>query len=430
MYKTQSNQIRGIDKDSYNLLRKMCWHSARLYNYGLYCVRQQFIQTQTFLAYPQNYHICKENENYQILPSTIGQQTLKVVDRSFKSFFGLVKASREGKYKSRISLPKYLHKEGHFELIVPKNGFQIKDNKVQIGISRQLKEETGLKNIVLDFPTHIDKDKVQEIRIIPAQKATHFRMEVVYEVEPQNLGLDKSRVLSIDIGLSNLATCYDVINNRAFICDGRELKSINYYWNKQNARLQSIKDKQNIKGYTNKQFILKQKRQNRIKDIIRKTAKVVTDYCIANNIGTILVGHNKGWKQDINMGKRNNQNFVQVPFGYLMTLLNSKCMEYGLQYKELQESHTSKCSAIDNEDVKHQVNYLGRRITRGMFRTAKGLKVNADVNGAINIARKSKVTAMQVTAEQIKGIVAYPKRIRVNRNINQTSFEATGLALW
>ncbi len=406
MYKTQSNQLRNLDKKQYKLLQRLCWHSARLYNVGLYTIKQQFFETKTYLPYPQNYHYCKTNENYQILPSVIGQQTLKIVDRSFKSFFGLLKAKKKGKYECRISIPKYLSKDGYFQLTIPKNGFQIKDNKLYVGISRQLKEETGLKNIVLDFPTQINKDKVQEIRIIPQQKAAFFRMEVVYEVEEKDLKLNKENVLSIDVGLSNLATCYNVSNNRAFIYDGRRIKSINYYWNKQNARLQSIKDKQNIKSYTKKQFVLKRKRENRIKDIIRKTAKNILDYCIENDIGTIVVGHNKGWKQEINIGKRNNQNFVQVPFGYLMSMLESKCQEYGLRYIETQESHTSKCSCIDNEEVKHHDEYVGKRVKRGLFKSKDGILINADVNGAVNIARKSKVTAIQFnTVKQIKGIV-------------------------
>jgi IS605 OrfB family transposase len=270
-----------------------------------------------------------------------------------------------------------------------------------------------LKNIVLDFPTQIEREAVQEIRIIPQQKATFFKMEVVYEVEEQNLNLNQDNVLGIDIGLSNLATCYDVSSNRAFIMDGRKLKSINYYWNKKNAKLQSIKDKQNIKGYTKQQFLLKRKRENRIKDVMRKTAKYILDYCIDNDIGTIVVGHNKGWKQGINIGKKNNQNFVQVPFGYLMSMLESKCQEYGLRYLEIQESHTSKCSAIDNEEIKHHDEYVGERVKRGLFKSKDGILINSDVNGAINIVRKSKVTSMEVTPEMIKGIVAFPKRIRI-----------------
>ena len=413
MYKTQSNQIKNMNKDTYNLLRRLCWHSARLYNYGLYTVRQNYFETKTYLPYVQNYHYCKTNENFKVLPAAVAQQTLKVVDRSFKSFFGLLNAKKHSKYQNRVSIPHYLPKDGYFQVMIPNNGFQIKGNEINIGISRFLKEDTGIKNIVLDFPTQINAKDVIEVRIIPQQKAHYFKMEVVYEVKEQELKLEHKNVLSIDIGLNNLATCFDTKNNRAFILDGRRLKSINYYWNKQNSKLQSIKDKQNIRNYTKQQFLLKRKRENRIKDIIRKSSKYISDYCIKNNIGNIIVGHNKGWKQDINLGRVNNQKFVQVPFGYMMSSLESKCEEFGMKYSEIQESHTSLCSALDNEEVKHHDVYMGKRIYRGLFRSREGKLVNADVNGAINIARKSKVTAMEVTSEQLKGIVAYPVRIRV-----------------
>lgn len=330
MYKTQSNNIKNLSKKEYEILRKLCWHSARLYNVALYNIRQTFFETKTFLGYYQNYHECKTNENYEILPSPAAQQTLKIADRSFKSFFGLLKAKAKGRYKERVSIPKYLKKTAHFELVIPQNGFQIKGDKINISIGNFLKREFEEKTLTLNFPTHIDATKVKEIRLIPQQNATFFKMEIVYEVKEQEVKASAKDVLSIDLGLSNLATCYDSKNNRAFICDGRKIKSINYYWNKNNAKLQSIKDKQKIKGYTKRQFLLKRKRENRIKDIMRKTAKYIVDYCIKNEIGTIIIGHNKGWKQDIAIGKRNNQNFVQVPFGLLMSLIESKCEEYGL----------------------------------------------------------------------------------------------------
>lgn len=413
MYKTQSNQIRKLDKIQYNILRKLTWHSARLYNFALYTIRQTYFETKTYLSYPQNYHICKTNDNYKIMPSAAAQQTLKVVDRGFKSFFSLLKLKNKGKYQSRISIPNYLPKGSYFQLLYPKTMFHIKGSTIHLGISKQMSKEMGIKDIVLDFPTQINKNDVVEIRIVPQYNAKYFKMEVVYEVENQDLGLNKENVLSIDIGLSNLATCYDVSNNRAFIMDGKQLKSINYFWNKQNAKLQSIKDKQNIRGYTKRQFLIKQKRWYRIKDVMRKTIKHIIDYCIANDIGTIIVGHNKGWKNHINIGKINNQNFTQIPFGYLMRGIESKCNEYGLRYLEIQESHTSICSAIDSESIKHHYEYVGKRIKRGLFRTKNGLLVNSDVNGAINIARKSKVTSIEIAHEMVKGIVAYPKRIRV-----------------
>jgi len=417
MYKTQSIQIRNLNSKEYKILQQMCYHSARLYNVALYNIKQQFFQTKTHLRYYDNYHISKINENYKELPSAAAQQTLKVADRGFKSFFSLLKKKKNSQYQVKVSPPSYLRKDGSFQLIYPKTGFFFTGEKINLAISKPLRKEYEVKNVIIDFPTQIDKESVKEIRIIPQQKSKYFKMEIVHEVEKQDLELNQDKILSIDLGLSNLATCYDTSNNKAFIMDGKKIKSINYYWNKQNAKLQSIKDKQKIKGYTERQFLLKRKRENRVKDVMRKTAKYIVDYCISNNIGTIIVGNNKGWKQNINLGKRNNQNFVQIPFGYLMSMLESKCGEYGMRYLETQESHTSKCSSLDNEEVKHHDVYLGKRVNRGMFRSKDGYLINADVNGAINIARKSKVnkkvSEIHFDVDHVMGILNYPLRIRV-----------------
>jgi len=413
MYKTQVNQIRSLDSKQYKILRKLCFHSARLYNYGLYNVKQQFKETKTYLRYELNYHHCKLNENYQILPSVIGQQTLKIVDRSFHSFFGLIQAKKNDYKDVKISEPKFLPKTGYFQLTVPTNGFSIKDDILHIGLSKAMQKETGIKGIKLPFPNQIKPESVKEIRIHPKCKARYFTLEIVYEDIEVDLQLDNKNVLSIDIGLNNLATCFDMKNSKSFIINGKPIKSINYYYNKQRANLQSIKDLQKIKGETRQLFLLTRKRNNRIKDYIRKSCKYIIEYCRANNIGKIIVGHNKGWKQDINIGKRNNQNFVQIPFGQLMSSLESNCNNYGITYKEVVESHTSKCSYLDNEPVKHHDNYKGKRIKRGLFKTAIGLLVNADVNGSCNIGRKVSGDYSEMSNDHIKGVLANPLRIQI-----------------
>lgn len=413
MYKTQVNQIRGLESKHYKILRKLCFHSARLYNYGLYNVKKQFKETKTYLRYELNYHHCKLNENYQILPSVIGQQTLKIVDRSFHSFFGLIQAKKNDYKDVKISEPKFLPKTGYFQLTVPTNGFQIKGDILHIGLSKTMQKETGIKGIKLPFPEQIQAKSVKEIRIHPKCKARYFTLEIIYEDKEVDLKLDNGNVLSIDIGLNNLATCFDMKNSKSFIINGKPIKSINYYYNKQRANLQSIKDLQNIKGETRQLFLLARKRNNRIKDYIRKTAKYIIDYCKTNNIGKIIVGHNKGWKQDINIGKRNNQNFVQIPFGQLMSSLESKANNYGITYKEVVESHTSKCSYLDNEPVKYHDNYKGKRIKRGLFKTSIGLLVNADVNGACNIARKVNGDFSEMSDDHIRGVLANPLRIQI-----------------
>ena len=414
MYKTQQLQLRNLKNCQYQILKQLTFNSARLYNVAMYNIRQHYFQTKMFCNYNSNYHNCKNNDNYINLPSSAAQQTLRIADRNFKSFFSLIKKKNKSQYKNIVNIPNYLPKESHFILIYSKTGFRIKDNKIKLAISKECKNSFNLKELEFDFPNQINPNSVKEIRIIPKYNGMYFNMEIVYEIEKQNYNLNKNNVLSIDIGLNNLATCYDSNKNKAFILDGRKIKSINYFWNKQNAKLQSIKDKQNIKSYTKKQFLFKEKRNNQIKDIMRKTAKYIIDYCIENDIGTLIIGHNKEWKQNINLGKVTNQNFVQIPFGNLMSLLESKCEEYNIRYLEQQESHTSKCSALDSEEVKHHDIYLGKRIKRGLFKSSSGYLINADVNGAINIARKSKVTEIQFdTVNQIKGVLDHPLRIRV-----------------
>ncbi len=412
MYKTQIQEIHNLDKDQYKLIKKLCWHSARLYNYGLYFTRQQWLQTKTFLRYEQNYHQCKDNENYKILPAIMAQQTLKIVDRGMRSFIGLLKLAKKEGYSNPIRFPNYLDKEGYFSIFIPyieRGGFQVKDGKIFIAISRLLKEETGRKNIILNFPKNIPVDKIKEIRIHPKHKAKFFTMEVVYEVVEKEK-TEEDGVLGIDVGLNNLATCWDSKNSRSFIIDGRKVKSINHYWNKRNSELQSIKDKQGYKLCTKQQFLITRKRNRRVKDYMHKAARKIVNYTLENGIGKIVVGHNFGWKDEVNMGKRNNQNFVQVPFGLLMEYLKYKCQEVGLEYQEICESHTSKCSFLDNESIKHHDEYLGKRIKRGLFKSSNGSKVNADVNGAANIARK--VTGdYSLNSDQIRGFVANPIRL-------------------
>jgi transposase len=180
-----------------------------LYNYGLYFVRQQWIQTKTFLRYKENYFNCKHNENYQAMPAMMAQQTLKVVDRGMRSFLGLLRLSKREGYSHLIRLPNYLDKAGYFTIWIPnheRGGFQIKGNNIYLTIGNHLKKQTGMKNIVLNLPKNVDAETIKEIRIHPKQNAHYFVLEVVYEVK-ENEKTTKTGVLGIDIGLNNLATC-------------------------------------------------------------------------------------------------------------------------------------------------------------------------------------------------------------------------------
>ena len=418
MFLTQSNVIRHLSKDEYAMLAEMCRYSNNLYNVALYNIRQYYFSEKKFLTYESNYHECKVNENYRLLQAGVAQQTLKVADRSFKSFFNLVKKAKSGEYRFQdIKIPHYREKGGMFVLVLSTNAINIKDGFLQIPMSRAFSKAHAGKLIKIAFPERLADKKIKEVRIIPIFKGQYFKIQYVYEQAEQNLNLSQDNALAIDIGLENFATCITTIGT-SFIMDGRKLKSINQYWNKRKAQLQSIADKQKNKSTKLIQCITT-KRNNRAKDYVRKTSRYIVNYCIDNNIGTIICGYNSDFKRSINLGKMTNQQFTQISFGSLREQLSSLCEQYGMRYIEQEESYTSKASFLDldeipvyNPEQPYTGKFSGKRIHRGLYRYSDGRIANADLNGAANILRKSK---QNFDFEGLcKGLLDSPLRIRLS----------------
>ncbi|MBN3946584.1 MAG: IS200/IS605 family element transposase accessory protein TnpB [Nostoc sp. NMS7] len=413
MYLTQKNQIRDLNKTEFLALRELCRLSKNLYNVGLYTVRQYYFQEHKHLRYESAYHLCKGNENYQLLNTDIAQQTLKVVDRMFHGFFGLIKAVKSGSYQQKVKLPQYLPQDGYFVLIIPR--LKVKDRKFKIPMSAAFKKQFG--EVSIAFPDRLDSKAVKEVRIHPRYDARFFEVEFISKVEVEPVETVPDSAIAIDFGLDNLATCVDT-NGASFIVDGRKLKSINQWFNKENARLQSIKDKQKIECLTERQCRLFINRGNQVRDYLNKSARLIIAHCIENKIERVIVGFNLGMKQQINIGSRNNQNFVQIPFYSLRGKLKAQCVRYGLIYQEQEESYTSKASALDsdelpvyNADKPATYEFSGRRVKRGLYRSAYGHLVNADSNGAANIGRKSKQNGFTGLS---RGCLAQPLRIKIH----------------
>lgn len=385
-----------------------------MYNVGLYSVRQFYFAERQYLNYEANYQVCKENENYKLLNTDIAQQTLKVVDRSFKSFFELVKKAQKGNYSfQQIKLPHYLKKDGYFFLIIPR--IKVKNGYFEIPMSRQFKKEYG--SIKIPFPERLQGKKLKEVRILPKYNARWFEVEFVIEQEPQPVKTEPDNAMAIDLGLDNLATCVST-TGASFIVDGKRLKSINQWYNKINSKLQSQKDKQGIKQFTRRQAKLYQCRNDKVRDYLNKAARLIINNCIKEKVSTLIVGVNPGWKQNINIGGRNNQNFVQIPHWQLRAKLAALCERYGLKYIEQEESYTSKASALDGDDLPtynpdnpQTYNFSGSRIKRGLYRSANGNLINADCNGACNIGRKSKHNGF---AGVSSGVLATPLRYQIS----------------
>lgn len=415
MYLTQKCQIRHLSQQEFLALRELCRLSKNLYNVGLYSVRQFYFSEKRYLRYESNYHHCKDNENYKFLNTDIAQQTLKVVDRSFRSFFNLIKAARQGLYRfEQIRLPKYLPKDGYFPLIMPR--IKVKEGKFDIPMSPAFRKEFG--SIRIPFPERLNGKTLKEVRILPKYNARFFEVEYVVEQEEEPQDINPDHALAIDLGLDNLATCVSTIG-ASFIVDGKPLKSINQWFNKENARLQSIKDLQKIKGFTDRQARLTTNRNNRVRDYLNKAARYIVNWCIQNKIGTLIVGVNPGMKQEINIGARNNQSFTQIPHWSLRSKLKALCERYGIVYQEQEESYTSKASFLDGDDIptykpdsSEKYTFSGKRVKRGLYRSRVGHLVNADCNGAANIGKKSSHDGFN--SEWVVAVLAQPLRVKIS----------------
>ena len=410
MYLTQINLIRGLTKAQYFQLRELCFFSNCLYNFALYNVRQQFFKDKTYLTYFSNCPLCKDNDNYKLLQAKVANQTLRAVDFAFKSFFGSL-----GKVKSARP-PHYRKKGGLFTMIIPEQSIMIRDGYLTVPQSRTYSSVLNSHRIKIKVPERLIGKKIREVKIIPLYKGRAFKIAYCYEIEAESLNLNRENSLAIDIGLDNLATCVTNFGT-SFIMDGRNIKHINRNWNKRRAHLQSILMKQ---GKYSSQLIerITLRRNNRVNDCLKKTARYIVNFCIANDIGTVICGYNPDFKRGINLGKKINQQFTQIPFGALRRQLKTLCERYGMNFVEQEESFTSKASFLDLDDIptynaenSHTGRFSGKRIQRGLYRSKSGRLINADVNGAANILRKSK---QKVNFERLcTGLRASPLRIRV-----------------
>lgn len=416
MYLTIKQQVKHLTKEEYVLLKELCRTAKNLTNQAIYNVRQHYFQEKQFLKYESNYHEMKNSENYKLLNSNMAQQTLKDVNEMFKSFFSLIKLAKQGKYNFKhIKLPNYLPKNGYANLII--GMVNIKDDMIlTVPYSYTFKKKYETK-IQIKVPKVLEDKKIKEIRIVPKFNARFFEIQYTYEIQEEDIKLNTNNALAIDLGVNNLCTC--VTNTgKSFIIDGRKLKSINQFFNKYNAKLQSIKDKQNILRQTKQQFLISRKRKNRVDDYINKTCRYIINYCLTNNIGTLVIGYNQSFQCKINLGKKNNQIFTQLPFGKIREKLEYLCKRYNINYILQEESYTSKASFFDNDELPiynadnpQTYEFSGKRIKRGLYQTKDNYRFNADCNGALNILRKSKAVDLTVLCR--RGELDTPKRIRI-----------------
>lgn len=402
MNRVEKHIIKSNNK-YYKMLDEYCFKSKNLYNYANYIIRQEFVNNGNWIRYNELDKIVKNKENdfdYRNMPlGSSAQQCLKLLDKNWKSFFASIKDynNNPSKYLGRPKLPKYRPKNGRNILILTNQNCKIKN---------------GYINFPKKFKGLLIKTKIrnglQQVRVIPKDK--YLVIEIVYKIEDVEPLVDNGRYVGIDLGLDNFVTITNNCGLIPLIINGKGLKSINQYYNKQISHYRSIAKRVNKLDYTNKMRKLTLTRNNKVENYIHKASRFLVDYCRDNDINTIIIGNNKNWKQNSKMNKKVNQNFISIPYGVFIQKVQYKAEEFGIKVIVTEESYTSGTSFLDNElPVKENYN-KNRRKYRGLFISNNGTKINADVNGSYQIMKKVFPKAF---ADGIEGVGLHPFKVNL-----------------
>ena len=396
MYLTETHIIKR-SKELYDITFKC----KNLYNKANYTIRQEFINNGKYIHKFDLWSMLKDEPEFTCLPTRVSRCVIRTLDANWRGFFNAIKdwKSSHGKYLGKPNLPKYLPKNGKFNAIF-----------IDTGILKPLKKVKGigLSSLKLRIMTKLKYQDIKEVNVKPLNTGK-YKINIVYKYEEKKLKENNGNYCGIDLGLNNLmALTSNKKGLKPLLVNGRPLKSINQFYNKKKAVYQS----ELPKGiHTSKKISkLTEKRNNKVNDYLYKSSKYLVDWCLKNDINTVILGYNEGWKSGINIGKRNNQNFVGVPYEKLKWIINYKLMKDGLIFKTTEESYTSKCSFLDLEDIKYHDTYKGSRVKRGLFISGSGMGINADINGSYNILRK--VVPNLFNKEGIEGFAVNPEAIK------------------
>ena len=350
--------------------------TKHLYNAATYTQRQHFFETGKYYNSVDIYHATKNLDSYRYLPTKVSKQIVRRVSEAWKSWISALKDWKKypQKYLGKPRIPGYKHKEGgRYVVIYPNDA--ISKPALKKGLIK-------LSQADIKFPTKVKQ--ADQVRIVP--KLNCYVIEVIYTV-PDVEFKQSNYVAGIDLGLTNLmAVTSNQPGIKPLLVNGRPLKSINQFFNKILAKAQHKEAWRQIKE-------LNHKRDNRVNNYLHTASRRVINWCLKNHISTLVIGNNEGWKQNIKIGKRNNQQFTKIPHSKLIKLLEYKAQLAGIKVIVTEESYTSKASALDGDklpkykpDIKHV--FSGKRTKRGLYKTATGRLINADTNGSMNIARK------------------------------------------
>ena len=390
----------------YAMLDNFCFLSKNLYNHANYMLRQEFIKNKKFISHGELDKLLRSDQaypDYRAMPTAqSAQQILRLLEKNWKSFFKSIKdwAKNKEKYTGRPKLPKYKKKDGRNILILTNQNVKLRD-----GVLKFPKKFGGFE-LNAQFTGREDFVKFNQVRFIPRQG--HIIAEIVYSISICGTKPDNQRYCSIDIGIDNLAAVTANTGCRAYIINGKGLKSINKYYNKQIAHYRETAKRMNGMDFTKRMARITAKRNRKVNDYIHKASRYIVDDCMDKDIHTIVIGYNKDWKRDAGLGKNVNQSFVGIPTQRLIEMIQYKAQEAGINVILTEESYTSGTSFLDHETPEEQNYNKARRIHRGLFVSTGGIKINADINASYQILKKVFPNAY---ADGIEGVVLHPVRV-------------------
>ena len=433
-YRTQKILLTGkISDELRDYFVWLCHQSNNLYNSALYQIRQtHFESCPTYSFFDENdcyrvtyknrlvkasyAQLCKdfkENKHYQALGGQQAQQCLKSVVEAISSYNKLIRCWWRGELNNKPRIPSYRTSGGMYQVAFTAQNSSYDDvaGSCRLSISRENKNELLLKEIIIPSGSQFKSKQLSEVRIVP--RNGHLWVEYVYQVQPQKaIGLDYSHAISIDPGVTNWLSVLST-KGKSFIVCGRKIKSINQRYNKAVALHKKGKSQKYWDDYLAQ---ITHKRNCQMRDAVNKAARFVINYCLKNGIGNIVFGWGQGIKNEINLGKKNNQNFVQIPTSRLKNRIKELAESVGIIFTETEEAYSSKSSFLDDDLVPKYgekpkgYRFSGRRVNRGLYRSAKGILVNADINGAGSILKKVATQLNICLAEVAKGSLTLPKR--------------------
>lgn len=432
MYGCQQ-QLIYTDDSTKAVLEFICSEANKLSNCAIYYCRQMFFKAHKYVSNYELDEIMKNNLHFKALRSAVAQQACHKVGESFKSYRKLAKLYREGKLTDKPRVPKY-RKKGKLTVVsYPARWLKVVDGQIKFTLGKQVKVWFGIDSFTLPMPSNLDFRDVKEVRILPRNRC--FYAEFVYKQKDVKSKLNQSNILCLDPGVGNLLTAVSTIGN-SFIIDGKKVKSINQWYNKKVAGLKKGKPQ----AYWDDQLAALSEKRNRVfKDLRNKVARFIVNWCLTNNVGTIIHGWNQGIKNSSKMSKKVNQEFVTIPNAAIKNRIEQLANQYGIQFITQEESYTSKSNFLANDELptfgeksERKPTFTGKRgkkikgklnnLGRGGYLTDDGIWLNSDCVGAANLLRKKAITQLvdSSLAKVTRAVLSLPHRYDVFSDLSKS----------